>query len=63
MLWRTNETRFLEAGARFSKAPIINGPVKLVLFTSKIEGFNTFTSNMVKLSFSETEWSKKGKTV
>ena len=55
--------RFLEAGARFLKAPIINGPVKLVLFTSKIEGFNTFASNMVKLSFSETEWSKKGKTV
>ena len=24
-------------GARFSKAPIINGPVKLLLFTCKIE--------------------------
>ena len=27
----------LRAGARFSKVPIINGPVKLLLFSCKIE--------------------------
>ena len=27
----------LGPGARFSKVPIINGPVKLLLFTCKIE--------------------------
>ena len=43
-------------GARFSKAPIINGSVKLLLFTFKIE-FNSFASNMIKLSVSETKWS------
>ena len=42
--------------ARFSKAPIINGSVKLLLFTFKIE-FNSFASNMIKLSVSETKWS------
>ena len=28
---------FFLAGARFSKVPIINGPVKLLLFTCKVE--------------------------
>ena len=42
--------------ARFSKAPIINGSVKLLFFTCKIE-FNSFASNMIKLSVSETKWS------
>ena len=28
-----------QAGARFSKVPMINGPVKLLSFTYKIEGF------------------------
>ena len=42
--------------ARFSKAPIINGSVKLLLFTCKID-FNSFASNMIKLSVSETKWS------
>ena len=42
--------------ARFSKAPIINGSVKLLLFTFKIE-FNGFASNMIKLLVSETKWS------
>ena len=43
-------------GARFSKAPIINGSVKLLFFTCKIE-FNSFASNMIKLSVSKTKWS------
>ena len=42
--------------ARFSKAPIINGSLKLLLFTFKIE-FNSFASNMIKLSVRETKWS------
>ena len=41
---------------RFSKAPIINGSVKLLLFKFNIE-FNSFASNMIKLSVSETKWS------
>ena len=41
--------------SRFSKAPIINGSVKLLLFTFKIE-FNSFASNMIKLSVIETKW-------
>ena len=30
-------SRVRRPGARFSKVPIINGPVKLLLFTCKIE--------------------------
>ena len=37
-------------GAHFSKVPIINGPGKLSPFTLKITGFNSFASNMIKLS-------------
>ena len=44
-------------GARFSKVPIINGPVKLSLFTRKIEVSIVFASNMIKLSVNETKWS------
>ena len=32
-----DETTYKDPGARFSKAPIINGPVKLLLFTGKME--------------------------
>ena len=42
--------------ARFSKAPVINGPVKLLLFTCKIEVSVGFISNMIKLSVSKTKW-------
>ena len=47
------------SGTRFSKAPIINGPVKLLLFVVYVEdvGFNSFATNMIKLSVSETKWS------
>ena len=38
-------------GGRFSKVPIINGPVKLLLFTG-----NSFAFNMIKLLVNE----KKG---
>ena len=44
-------------GARFSKAPVINGPVKLLLFTCKIEVSVGFISNMIKLSVSKIKWS------
>ena len=43
--------------ARFSKAPVINGPVKLLLFTCKIEVSVGFISNMIKLSVSKIKWS------
>ena len=45
-----------KARARFSKAPMINGNVKLSLFTCKIE-FHSFASNMIKPLVSETKWS------
>ena len=47
----------LGPGARFSKVPIINGPGKLPPFTLKIEVFNSFVSNVIKLSVNETKWS------
>ena len=37
-------------GAGFSKAPIINGPLKLLLFTCRLEVSIGFASNMIKLS-------------
>ena len=42
---------------RFSKAPITNGPVKLLLFTCNCRGLKRFAANMIKLSVSETQWS------
>ena len=39
-------------GARFSKVPIISGPVKLLLCTCKVE-----VSIVLHLSVNETEWS------
>ena len=36
-------------GARFSKVPIINGPIKLFWFTCKIGDLSSFASNMIKL--------------
>ena len=48
---------FISSGACFSKVPIINGPVKLLLFTCKVEVSVSFASNMIKLSVNETEWS------
>ena len=41
--------------ARFSKVPIIDGPCKL--FYIKDRSFNSFASNMIKLSVNETKWS------
>ena len=48
---------YLVPGARFSKVPIINGPVKLLLFTWKIEVSIALHSYMIKLSVNETKWS------
>ena len=45
-----------QSGAHFLKVPIINEPVKLLLFTCKIEVFNSFASNMIELSVHETKW-------
>ena len=50
-------TPVFRPGARFSKAPVINGPVKLLLFTCKIEVSVGFISNMIKLSVSKIKWS------
>ena len=47
----------MNSRARFSKAPVINGPVKLLLFTCKIEVSVGFISNMIKLSVSKIKWS------
>ena len=47
----------LDPGARFSKFPIINGPVKLLLFTWKIKVSIVLHSYMIELSVSETKWS------
>ena len=47
----------MHSGARFSKAQVINGPVKLLLFTCKIEVSVGFISNMIKLSVSKIKWS------
>ena len=35
----------------------MNGPGKLPPFTLKIEVFNSFVSNVIKLSVNETKWS------
>ena len=48
---------YLVPGARFSKVPIINGPVKLLLFAWKIEVSIVLHSYMIKLSVNETKWS------
>ena len=48
--------RKLFSGARFSKVPIINGPVKVLLFSYKM-AVSIFASNMIKLSVNETKWS------
>ena len=48
---------YLVPGARFSKVPIINGPVKLLLFTWKIEVSIVLHSYMIKPSVNETKWS------
>ena len=44
-------------GARFAKVPIINGPSKMFAIYFKDCGFNSFASNMMKLSINETKWS------
>ena len=43
--------------AHFSKVPIINGPSKMSPIYIKDRGFNSFASNMIKLSVNETKWS------
>ena len=50
------DSRQEQSGAHFLKVPIINGPAKLLLFTCKIEVFNSFASNMIELSVHETKW-------
>ena len=47
----------LSPGAHFSKVPIINGPGKLSPFLIKDRGFNSFASNIIKLSANKTKWS------
>ena len=45
-------------GARFSKVPIINGPVlKAVVVYMQDRGYSIFASNVIKLSVNETKWS------
>ena len=44
-------------GPRFLKVATINGPVKAVVVYMQGRGFNSFASNMTKLSVNETEWS------
>ena len=45
----------LSSGAHFSKVLIINGPgIKAVFVYIKDQGFNSFASNMIKLSVNET---------
>ena len=39
--------------ARFSKVPIINGPVKLLFFYIQDRGFNSFKDKLIKLRVSE----------
>ena len=41
----------------WSLGPIINGPVKLLLFTWKIEVLIVWHSHMIKLPVNETKWS------
>ena len=48
----------LRTGARFSKVSVINGPVKLLLFSCKIEvSIVLHLTNLIKLSVNETKWS------
>ena len=55
--WSGGWTSSCAPGTRFSKAPITNGPVKLLLFTCNCRGLKRFAANMIKLSVSETQWS------
>ena len=54
----TVHTLYLKkAGARFSKLPIITGPVKLFSLFSIPDGiFETFENYTVKFSAKETKW-------
>ena len=45
------------AGARFSKVPIVNRARKAVDVYMQDRSFNSFASNMIKLSVNETKWS------
>ena len=47
---------FKKPGARFSKVPI-DGPVTAGLVYMHDRGFNSFASNMIKLSVNEIKWS------
>ena len=55
--WSGGWTSSCAPGTRFSKAPITNGPVKLLLFTCNCRGLKRFAAKMIKLSVSETQWS------
>ena len=50
-------TSALCPGARFSKVPIINGPLKAVVVYMQDRSFNSFASNLMKPSVNETKWS------
>jgi len=56
VLWFAFLSKRFGPGDHFSKVPIINGPGKLSPFTLKDRGFNSFASNMIKLSVNETKW-------
>ena len=50
-------TSALCPGARFSKVPIINGPLRAVVVYMQDRSFNSFALNLMKPSVNETKWS------
>ena len=54
---RTEQQDKLPLAVLRAKVSIINGPVKLLWVYMQDRGFNSFASNMIKLSVNETKWS------
>ena len=50
-------TSALCPGARFSKVPIINEPLKAFVVYMQDRSVNSFASNLIKPSVNETKWS------
>ena len=50
-------TSALCPGARFSKVPIINEPLKAFVVYMQDRSFNSVASNLIKPSVNETKWS------
>ena len=50
-------TSALCPGARFSKVPIINEPLKAFVVYMQDRSFSSFASNLIKPSVNETKWS------